>query len=443
MNTSITPLDLQDFEKDLEDPSLRVARRAIHENGIVASCINDTKIAENPNVFSVEVDAGEITNQRHSGRCWMFAGLNVIRTILFEKFGVKNIELSQAYLQFYDKLEKANFFLEKNLERLDKPLDDREVCFLLDSAIEDGGHWTMFVNLVHKYGVIPSSLMEDGAVSQDTTDLNRYLHFILASDLKILRQNKDLGMEKLREMKEKMLGEIHRILIASIGVPPKSFVFEYTDKDNHFKRLPACTPQEFFSTYIQEDLDDYVCLCHAPVQDYKPYVKYGCNLVNNVVEGAEVSFFNVKLEEFKAALIAALKDKKPVWFAAEVCQESLRKKGYLVKDIFCPDDLFQTHPQLSKGEKLDYRTACVSHAMTFVGVNLDENKKPNRYKVENTWGTENGKKGFYIMDAAWFDEYVYEIYVPSKYVDPELVEKYRKAETIEVPPFNTFWAQLD
>ena len=444
MSNSITNELLASFESIDNDLEVRKARRAVTKNGLVNSSIDELKVRENIDVFSINVPCGEITNQRHSGRCWMFAGLNVIRTILFDKLGVKNIELSQAYLQFYDKLEKANFFLTEAMKRLDTPLDDQEVIFLLNSAIGDGGHWAMFTNLVNKYGVVPSAAMPDNAVNSDTTELNTYLSKILDGDYKKLRSLKNNSKAELEDEKEKMLKEIYRVLVISLGVPPKSFEFEYEDKDGNYKKIGKTTPKEFFSKYVEEDLGDWIALANAPLEGYKPYTKYVAPLVNNVVGGEPVTFINVEIEEIKNALIASLKDKRVCWFAAEVSLDSLRKDGYLVKDIYNLDELTGIDTSsLNKGEKLDYRYAYCSHAMTFTGVNLDDNGKPNRYKLENTWGTENGKKGFYVMDDAWFNEYVYQVIVNSKYIKPEVLEKIKAAETVEVKPFNTLWNRID
>lgn len=445
MKCSIEADNLKAFAKKGESKDALAFSHAVLKNGLFDSAIDAKKIIDNPNVFNVEVKAGDITNQNQSGRCWMFAGLNAIRSIMFEKLGVKNIELSQAYLQFYDRLEKANFFYEWCLKNPEADLSAREYSYVLSLSVGDGGHWAMFANLVNKYGVVPQSEMPDWAVNKSTRELENYLGTIFANDYKDFRLAAKEGKseEELRALKEEKLKNLYRFLVISLGVPPKKFTFEYVNKDDKAVRLKTLTPKAFYDEYIGEDLSSYVCLTNAPIAGFDDYVKYVAKNTNTIIGGDPVQVFNVSLDEFRESLIAALKGNTPVWFGAEVQAESMRSSGLLVKDIYRLGDITGIDDTLSKGERLDYKSVYCDHAMTFVGVNLDDKGVPNRYKVANSWGKDVGKDGYFIMDEAWFETYVYEIFVPRKYIKDELLKKYDDAPIVEVDPYFAIFALSD
>ena len=404
MDQILNAQDLSLFEEDYEKrDGLKKLQNNILRHGINESCIDESLYHEMKDVFSVEVKTGKVTNQRQSGRCWMFAGLNVLREILKETLNVKEIELSQAYLQFYDKLEKANFFLEKGLEHADEELDSR-----------------------------------------DNSELNQVLTRYLMQGYLELREAKREGakQEVLETMKQGYLNDVYRILKMSLGNPVSSFTYEYEDKDGKFVRLENLTPKQFYERYLKEELDDYICLADAPLNGMKQYQKYTCDLVNNVIGGDPVIFFNVPLSVMKDALIKSLEDKRPCWFAADVSTQSLRKEGILADGILQRKELFSLNYTLNKSKRANLRASFCNHAMTFTGVNLVDGV-PNRYKVQNSWGEENGFKGYYIMSDAWFDEYVYEVFVNKKYLDPEVVEKYEKSTIEKQSPYNTLWIEMN
>ncbi len=442
MKSTLEIKDLEKFAKNFEsDRELSVARRSVARNGIINSAVDPDEVNALQNTFSIDVDAGDITNQKQSGRCWMFAGLNIMRMVGAKKLNLKTLELSQAYLQFYDKLEKANFTLEKAIEIIDEPLSSRLNTFLLDGGIEDGGHFVMFTNLVKKYGVIPSELMPDNVVNCGTGELNSLLHALIGKDIVTLRDahSKGTSKEELLAKKEEMLAEIYNVLCVTLGVPPKSFTYEFKDKDNKFVRLEETTPIEFYEKYIGVNLDDYIVLSDAPMAGYKPNQKYSSSWVNNVIGGDPVIFFNVGAEEMKKATIASLKGNELVWFAADVSSESLRKQGLLGYNLIRYDELFKISLLQDKGARMDTRISFCNHAMTFTGVNLLDNEKPNRWKVENTWGKEPGNGGFFVMDDAWFDNYVYEVFVKKEFVSPEILKAYEESTPIDVEPWAVMW----
>lgn len=432
------------LKKGSESAEASFAELGVRKNGIVASATDSDEQAKLQSVFSVEIDGGDITNQQRSGRCWMFAGLNMLREKLFAKLNVKTFELSQAYLQYYDKLEKANFALERAIELATQPISSRLNAFNLDMTIGDGGHWAMFVSLVKKYGVLPSQFMPDTQVSCHTDELNAVLSHVLADDIHALRASLEKGEseEEVRLEKEAMLQEVTHILTISLGMPPKDFVLEYRDKDNKFVRLPRLTPKEFYDQYIGLDLDEWISLSDAQTYSWKKKVRYTSHYVGNVEGGDPIIFFDVPLSDLKAAVIKSLEGGDIVWFAADVSQESLRKEGLLGANLIRYDKLFGFEEKLSKGEQLDYHSAYCNHAMAFTGVNLVDGV-PDRFKVENSWGKDNGDKGYFVMDDAWFDRYVYQVLVNKKYLTPELLSDYEQSPLEDVEPFNGLWLGLD
>lgn len=444
MLKEISLKNIDSFEKDYKKrPENEIASRAVIKNGIVNSAIDPKVVNSVRNTYSVDVDSGDVTNQRQSGRCWMFAGLNVIRTILMRRLNVKNIELSEAYLQFYDRLEKSNFTLEKAIELSDEPYTSRLNQFIYDNGNGDGGYFEFFASLVQKYGVVPIDEMPDGACSQNTNDLNDVLNRLLHKDIAVLRRRaKKESKAELRKYKDEMLSEIYKVLEISLGTPVRDFVYEYKDKDNKFVRLPRLTPKEFYDQYIGTDLNEYIALDDYPVEGIKEGHKYTSDFVQNVIGGKPVIIYQTGLKAMKEAVINSLKNNDVVWFGSDVVASSLRKEGILAKDVIKEDELFDVKFASDKGENLMYHSNSCCHAMTITGVNLDENGVPNRWKVENSWGKDNGKDGYFMMDDKWFDSYVYEVFLNKKYIAPELVKQYEEGKVQKIEPFVPVFAKL-
>lgn len=445
MDKQITLKDIALFDKDTEDrDSSSVLRHAIAKNGIANSMIDENVVKGLKNYFSIDLNTGNVTNQKRSGRCWMFAGLNVLRTILIKEFNVADFELSQAYLQFYDKLEKCNFVLERAIELADEPIDSRLNVFLIDSGIGDGGHFVMFTNLVKKYGVVPHSEMPDLATSEDTSTLNVILQDYVNHAIKELRDAKRSGAKDdvLNTMKEGYLNDIYRVLSLSLGKPVENFTLEYKDKDNKYHRIENLNPHSFYDEYIKKDLDEYICLSDAPIEGMDLYQKYTSHYVNNVEDGDPIIFFNVPTQVLKDASVASMKNGEPVWFASDVSSQSLRKEGLLASGLLKGKELFALKYKTDKCERATYRSSFCNHAMTLTGVNILDDNTTERWKVENSWGEENGKKGYFIMSDKWFDDYVYQVFVRREYVDPEVLKKYDESTVIEQSVFNTLWATM-
>jgi bleomycin hydrolase len=263
---------------------------------------------ENTPIFSIDLATGKVSNQKQSGRCWMFAALNTFRHKLLNNFHLKEFELSQNHTFFWDKYEKANYFYENILATGKEPLESRKVAFLLTTPQQDGGQWDMIVSLFQKYGVVPKSVMPESANSSNSRDLNKYLNKLLRKHAVILRTmvEEDAGTDAIQSKKEELLAEVYDFLAISLGTPPQVFDFEYRDENNDYHIDRELTPQMFYDKYIGVDLDDYVSIINAPTKD-KPYNKsYTVEMLGNVVGGKEVKYLNVDMETFKKLTIAQL-----------------------------------------------------------------------------------------------------------------------------------------
>lgn len=436
MNKAITSDNLEAFSGAFNaQPVNRIAMNAVTSAGLLNASKNPEAVRQSRHTYSITLEQGEITNQKQSGRCWMFAALNTFRFEIIKKLNLKTYELSQNYTLFYDKLEKSNYFLESILETLDEPTNGRLISFLLMSPLGDGGQWDMFCNLIRKYGVVPKEAMPETVASSATREMVSALTRMLREDACRLRSAHAEGAsaDELRAKKDEMLSEIYRVLCICLGEPPKTFDFEVTDKDGKFIRDLGLTGKEFFDKYVGWNLDDYVSLINAPTDD-KPYHRsYSVSYLGNVKEGKPVRYLNLPIEELKKAAIAQMKDGSPVWFGCDVGKSSSRDGGLLDTNTYQTEELLGVRFGMSKAERLDYGESLMTHAMVFQGVNLDEDGKPNRWRVENSWGDAPGNKGYYVMNDEWFDEYMYQIVVNKKYLPKEFIAEYESEPTMLEP----------
>jgi len=419
------------------DPAAQVAMNAAVQAGILATATDYTLPRRMRFDFSVELEAGKITNQKASGRCWMFAALNTMRLEVMGKLNLDNMELSQAYPLFYDKLEKSNYFLECILDTLDEPTNSRIIAHLCSNPVNDGGQWDMFCNLVNKYGVVPKEAMPESFTSSATSVLNKYLTLKLREYACTLREAYAKGetVEILRGRKEEMMYHVYHMLCVTLGKPPEVFTYETRDKDKKFIRIKDTTPQAFFREYVGWDLSEYVSLINAPTAD-KPYHRsYTVRYLGNVWEGKPVRYLNLESSALKDAAIAQIKDGRVVWFGCDVAQYLDRTIGAMDLDSLRVDQLLGTDFPMTKAQRLDYGESVMTHAMVFTGVNLDEDGAPDRWRVENSWGDKSGTDGFYIMSDAWFDEFTYQVVVHKKYLTAEMIREY-ESEPIILEPWD-------
>ncbi len=427
---------LKTYEDHYRETGNKVIRDAIMSNGINGSTVNNNAVVAMQSVFSEEIDTGKVANQKASGRCWIFAALNTFRHKIGAHLNIKDFELSENYMMFWDKLEKSNYFLESILHTLDEPLDGRLLSWLLTHPQQDGGQWDMLVSLVEKYGVMPKQAMPETFQSSNTKVLNSVLDAklrICSLELRRLhgdgKSDKDLGQAKIE-----MIGDIYNILVTSLGEPPKTFDFEYRDEKGTFHREKNLTPQTFFDKFSGVNLDDYISVINAPTKN-KPFNQtYTVQFLGNVVNGKPIKYLNVEMNILKDLAIKQLKDGETVWFGSDVTRYSDNKVGILDTDLYTYESAFGTHFNFTKAERLDCKESSLTHAMVLTGVNL-VNDQPNRWKVENSWGEDVGNKGYFVMSDKWMDEYTYQVVVNKKYLSKDLLKALTQ-EPIQLEPWD-------
>tara|TARA_A100001011_G_scaffold11429_1_gene12515 strand:+ start:609 stop:1952 length:1344 start_codon:yes stop_codon:yes gene_type:complete len=444
MDKSISLEMINKFQQTCDtDEKLKISRNAATHNEITDLAMDWNKFRKIDHSFS-DIITGEmkITNQKSSGRCWGFAGLNLFRVYLGRKHNIRNFEFSQTYFMFWDKLEKSNYFLNSIIKTAENSWDSRIMMHLLDNPIQDGGQWDMWVNLINKYGVVPKSEMPETYQSSRSMRMNRMITRKLrefAKDLRTSIKNK-INENDLYNSKSNMLSTVYKMLVIHLGEPPKNFTWQVRDKKKKFLRYENLTPQDFFRNHVGLELSDLVCLINCPMSD-KEYKKvYSVEFLGNVVEGQPIRYLNTEIDILKKAAIDSIKNDDPVWFGCDVGKYLHRSHGVMDTSLFDFNVFYGTDFSLDKASRLEYGESKMTHAMLFTGVDLDANGSPKKWRVENSWGDRNGEKGFYIMSDEWFDEFLYEIVVDKKYLDDEYVKLFEKEEAKLLPPWDPMGA---
>ncbi len=438
---SVTLEDLGAARKQfVEERANVIAKNAVTAQGIREVARVPEAVAANTGTFDVEVRQGKRCDQKRSGRCWMFAGLNTMRTRIIDRYDLKTFELSQAYPLFFDKVEKSNWFLENVLDTLDEPLSGRLMAHLLADPISDGGQWDMFRALVRKYGVVPKEAMPETACSSNTRDMDAYLTRYLRGAAKRLRESHEAGVgtDDLRAMKKEIMGEVTSLLITCLGEPPVQFDVRLRDKDDELVLSGTYTPQEFFDKVVSMPVDDYVSVISAPTAD-KPFGHtYTVDRLGNVVEAGGVRYLNLPVERLKELAVAQLQDGLPVWFGCDVIQSFIRDEGIMDTASLDVDGLFGFPVEgcLDRAERLDYGESLMTHAMVLEGVNLDAAGKPTLWKVENSWGDKRAKDGFDSITDAWFNQYVYQVVVDKRFLSDSERKTYETEEPTVLAPWD-------
>ena len=364
--------------------------------------------------FSLELKTRGVTWQQKSGRCWLYAVLNILREKLSETLGLDKFELSANYLSFYDKLEKANNFLELVIENAHKPLNDRMMEYVL-GGVGDGGYWDMATDLVAKYGVVPAWVMPETWQSTHTEKFLKLLNSLLRKDAMRLRAVIAAGGDAQAE-KEAMLEEVYRMACIAFGEPPKRFDFEYRDKDGVFHAERGLSGRSFYEKYLPDALDEYVTVTNHPTHGLPMNLYYVFHYMGNMAN-RDVINLNLSVEEMEELTVKQLRDGEPVWFGCDSGAYGDREKG-----VWDPESLDYSGLlggvdfSMSKGDRLESHDSFATHAMIFVGVNFDEDGRPNRWKIENSWGEEVGKKGYFVCSERYFRDFVYEVIVRKKHL---------------------------
>ena len=431
--------ELNNYKKDDKNT---IIRHALVKNSLYTVAASQDEIKEMDFNFDINIKTLPAANQKASGRCWLFAATNVCREVIAKKLNLANFELSQSYLAFYDRLEKSNYLLEAVIELIDKDYDDRTLAFLLQNGVGDGGQWDMFVSLANKYGLCPKNVYPETNTSSATRETAQLINFSIrkfASDAKALYLEK--GLEAVRKEKSNVLNKIYFLLVNAYGLPPEKFDFEYTDKDGNYHIEKGFDALSFKEKYLGDSLNDYVSLINAPTKDKAFGKTYTIQYLGNVVGGKQVTHLNVTMDRMKELILKQLKDDRIVWFGSDVGFYRENDEGVWDDTRFDLNTPFGLDLKMNKGESLDYHASQMNHAMCITGVSFKEGI-PSKWKIENSWGKDRAKDGYYMMSASWFDQFVYQAVVDKKYLNKEEL-KALEGKAIVLKPWDPMGSLAD
>lgn len=409
----------------------KAIHNAVSNNDIRKLALNREIVANHNEHFSHKIKTKGVVDQQSSGRCWAFAWLNTMRPMIIEKYKLESFEFSQNYMIFWDKMEKANTFLELIIEFRDRDPLDRELALVLKSPFGDGGYWRYAVNLIKKYGLVPKEIMPETHSSENT----RYMNRIISKKLRIyaaeIRKMSESGqsVKKLRIFKEESLVEIYRLLALNIGEPPTEFEWRYEMDDSTLSETKTYTPTDFFKDYVEVELDDFVCIFNNPTREYGQH--YRSNLSREMFDGTDLDHVSVEIGRLKEIAIASIVDNQPLYFSCDVGKDQDSELGIMAKDLFDYESLFDVDLTMSKKDMGQYRHSSSNHGMSLIGVDLVEGK-PIKWLVENSWGDDKKKNGLWTMYDDWFDNYLYSVIARKKYVPEDILKMFDK-EPIIVP----------
>jgi len=439
MMKNIKPLTFE-YLKNANNSYLKEDKNTIVRHALLSSPLDTVAKSadyqsETRFAFSIDNKTMAATNQKSSGRCWIFAATNLLREIIAKKCKIANFELSQSYIALYDKLEKVNYTLEVIIDLLGCDDDDRTLQFILSNGVGDGGQWDMFVNIVKKYGLVPKTAIDESFISSSTQGLNGLLNFNIsrfAGQARKLFQEK--GVDEVRKLQKDFIDKTYSFLLNAYGKPLDTFSFEYVDSDNKYHIEENLTAHKFYELYIGDVLDRYVSLINAPTKD-KPFNRsFTIKYLGNVVEGKMVKHLNLPMNRIKQLIIQTLQNGELVWFGSDVSFYRDREKGIWDDRSYDFQSAFGLDYAMDKGDSLTYRASAMNHAMVITGVNLSSDV-PTKWKIQNSWGTTNGEAGYYIMSDSWFDQFVYQAVIDRKYLSPEELKAYEE-EPIELKPWD-------
>ena len=408
--------------REEESAKVALARNAATQVGIEAASLNREKIQHTSTAVSHRLDDWKATSQKKSGRCWLFSSLNFLRSRARESLGVKNFEFSQSYVFFWDKFERANWFLTDIIATSDEPVDSRLVQFLLGDVLGDGGQWDMAVSVYMKYGLVPKEVMPESEASTNSRPMNARLRAVLHIGALRLREAIAAGAsaEEVDTLRRKILADVWKVLVVCLGEPPVRFNWQWRDDEGNFHRDGELTPHEFYERHVGLDLSEYICLVDDPRPENPKGSMETVEHLGNVVGGRPIRYLNAPVEEIKRIAAAQIAAGEAVWFGADVSQPYDRGLGFFVTGIHDYDGLFDVDFSSTKLERVRSGESAMDHAMLFTGVDLDEAGEPRAWRVENSWGDEPGDSGFFTMDDQWFTDNVFEVVVPKSALPEDL-----------------------
>jgi bleomycin hydrolase len=431
-------------------PADRACHNAVTNNPVNSLALNRDAVRDGGDRhFSHRIKSGEITNQKQSGRCWMFAGLNTLRPQVIREHNMTDFHFSTAYLQFWDKMEKANLYLESVIELRDADFLDREWEMVNKWSLEDGGWWNYLAGLVEKYGVVPLSAMPETHASTNTRFLNQILgRLVRVHGVKIVKLHAEgAAVDALRAEKEKAMRDVYRFLSINLGKPPAEFDWRYelrkkpgtteeeevaaklqTSEERHITPTESYTPRSFYQKYVGGSLSDFVCLYNDPKNEFDRHYRF--DRARNIVGNDCMNFVNIGAKEMKAIAKSAIIANEPLWFAVNWEFDQSVEHGLMDHQLFDYETLFGIDLTLSKADRTRFHAGASGHAMVLMGVDLDKDGKPRKWLVENSHGGDAGDKGRWSLSDKWFDEHVYTIIAHKRHVPAEILKRFDEEATV-------------
>lgn len=422
-----------------------LAQNVCTKSNPLEACLSRNVLERTHHAFThkIETEGKPMTHQKSSGRCWIFSTLNVIRIAFMKQHNLDEFEFSQSYLFFWDKVERCNYFLHNIVKsaKQNEPVEGRLVSFLLHDPTCDGGQWDMIVNLINRHGLVPKSCFPDSYNSENSSRMNGILKSKLREYSKVLRDMVANGASD-EELEAQILDQmtvIYRVIGICLGIPSETFTWEYYDKSKAYKRIGPITPVAFYETYVKPyyNVDDKVCLVTDP-RPSNPYGQlYTIDYLGNVVGGRPTLYNNQPPQLLMELCAESIKHNEAVWFGCDVNKRMMTKQGIQDIQVFDFESMFGTdiHLNLSKADRLLYGDSMMVHAMAFTAVSIATDGEITKFRVENSWGEEHGQKGYQVLTADWFREFVFEAVIDRKLVPKEVMEVFNK-EPITLPAWD-------
>ncbi|MCD4695683.1 MAG: C1 family peptidase [Bacteroidales bacterium] len=433
-NGEINKTMLENFRTEFNSsPETKSMMNAVSSNDIQKLALDRDNLGDIDTHFSHRIKTKGITDQKSTGRCWLFTGMNVLRAKVIEEKKLEEFSFSHNYNFFYDQLEKANLFLEWIISTADMPMDNKKVEWLFKNAIGDGGQWTGVVDIIEKYGLVPAEVFPESFNSENTRWMSRFLRRKLKEDGLALRAKFKAGIKEkeLRAVKEGMLSEAYRILAISLGEPPQKFSWRYEEKDGNLSELSEYTPISFYKEFVNINLNDYIMFMNDPTREYGKL--YEIEYDRHIYEGGNWKYINLENEKIKEFAMASIQNNDAMYFSCDVGKQLDKNRGCLDVNNYDYEGLFGVEFGMDKKQRIRTFESGSTHGMALMGVDIVEDR-PVKWLLENSWG-DSGFQGHLIMTDQWFDEYMFRLVIHKKYIEEETLNILKKTP-IYLPPWD-------